>query len=200
MVRVGSGNSGSSGGDLLMYAGSLSAPAGVGGSVVISAGEGSSTAYTNGGDGGKVQIFGGAAQGGNEYDDGGNVEIAGGFGRNGLGGSLILRTGYGYSTSSGLIDIATGKKHKTISVEAILRFSSFQQMPVRLVLVVKLASSLALRALEIRVTFVWRYGFICRNHCPPLKLFHFFRLVLRKAAVVDTSRCWLVPETLVWEE
>ena len=79
----------------------------VGGYAVISGGEGSSTAFTNGGSGGKVQVFGGAAQGGNEYNDGGNIEMAGGFSRSGFGGSLIVRTGYGLATSSGLFDLST---------------------------------------------------------------------------------------------
>jgi hypothetical protein len=46
--------------------------------VVISAGEGSSRYQYDGGDGGYVQIFGGAAQGGHEADDGGAVQVAGG--------------------------------------------------------------------------------------------------------------------------
>ena len=91
-VLVGRGNSGN-GGDVLVFAGETSAGAAVGGNVVVSAGEGSNTAFTNGGNGGKVQIFGGASQGGNTYDDGGNIELAGGFSRHGFGGSIIMRTG-----------------------------------------------------------------------------------------------------------
>ena len=64
-------------------AGQATARKASGGSVVIAGGEGSNTYQYDGGDGGFVQIFGGAAQGGYEQDDGGNVEIAGGslFGR-----------------------------------------------------------------------------------------------------------------------
>ncbi|MEM1063682.1 MAG: hypothetical protein AAGJ97_15260, partial [Planctomycetota bacterium] len=75
--------------------------------MTLQAGEGSSTYQFDGGDGGKVQIYGGAAQGGLEVDDGGNVEVAGGYARCGRGGSLIARTGYGEATSSGIVDIAT---------------------------------------------------------------------------------------------
>ncbi len=44
---------------------------------MISGGEGSSTYQYDGGNGGAVQIFGGAAQGGYQTDDGGDIEIAG---------------------------------------------------------------------------------------------------------------------------
>jgi hypothetical protein len=40
-------------------------------------------------------------------DDGGNVEMAGGFAAAGIGGSIVMRSGFGASTSSGLFDLAT---------------------------------------------------------------------------------------------
>ena len=105
-IRVGTGASGD-GGDVLMFAGETTEAGKAGGNVVIAAGEGSSVS-SPGGNGGKVQVFGGAGQGTNEEDDtGGNIEMAGGFGNGGVGGSFIVRTGYGFSTSSGLVDIAT---------------------------------------------------------------------------------------------
>lgn len=71
---MGTGNSGD-GGDVLLYAGESSALGSTGGDLILTAGEGSSTATINGGNGGKVQVFGGAAQGGNPYDDGGKCLI-----------------------------------------------------------------------------------------------------------------------------
>ena len=81
--------------------------------MVITAGEGSNTQTSDGGDGGRVQICGGAGQGGRaQTDHGGNVEIAGGYAKSGRGGSFWLRTGYGAATSSGLIDISTANAGK----------------------------------------------------------------------------------------
>ena len=40
-------------------------------------------------------------------DDGGNVEVAGGFSNYARGGAFLLNSGFGQTTSSGIIDIAT---------------------------------------------------------------------------------------------
>ena len=62
---------------MILAAGQATARKVSGGNVVISAGEGSNTYQYDGGRGGVVQIFGGAAQGGHEADHGGNVEFTG---------------------------------------------------------------------------------------------------------------------------
>lgn len=106
----------------MIIAGETTDAESTGGNVVIQAGEGSSAYQFDGGDGGKefvtaaensillsgvVQIYGGAAQGGLSADNGGNVEVAAGFAKNGRGGSIVARTGFGEATSSGIIDIST---------------------------------------------------------------------------------------------
>lgn len=105
-IRVGTGHS-DDGGNILISAGETTAAGFTGGNVVITAGEGSSTYTYDGGDGGVVQIFGGAGQGGMDEDDGGNVEVSGGYARVARGGSFLVRTGFGETSSSGIIDIAT---------------------------------------------------------------------------------------------
>jgi hypothetical protein len=80
------------------------------GYIVYVAGEEASTSLTSlfdGGNGGAVQIFGGKALGGHHFDDGGNIEMWGGHARGGEGGSIVLKTGYGFTTSSGRVSIST---------------------------------------------------------------------------------------------
>ena len=105
-VRVGTGHS-DDGGDVLISAGETTASTFTGGAVILTGGEGSSTYAYDGGNGGVVQIYGGAGQGGLDSDDGGNIEIAGGYSRVARGGSYLVRTGYGEYSSSGIIDIST---------------------------------------------------------------------------------------------
>jgi hypothetical protein len=90
-----------------MFAGETTAAGQSGGAFVIAAGEGSSEDFVNGGSGGALQMFGGAAQGSNPYNNGGDIEVTGGYSRSGYGGDMIYHSGFGMSTSSGSFDLAT---------------------------------------------------------------------------------------------
>ena len=61
-------------GEVIITAGETISAATVGGALTINAGEGSST-YT--GDGGDMNVYGAAAQGGNKTDNGGSIKMEG---------------------------------------------------------------------------------------------------------------------------
>eukprot|EP00957_Ditylum_brightwellii_P189871 14454906-Ditylum_brightwellii.AAC.1 len=80
----------------------------MGRSIVIGAGEGSSKYMYDGGNGGQVSIYGGAAQGPNWDDDhGGNVSISRCYAQKAKGSSFNLNSGFGQGLPSGSIIIAT---------------------------------------------------------------------------------------------
>ena len=99
-----------------------SADGGVGGSLTLTGGEGSSVDGTDGGNGGIVTISGGEAKGTHGGDVGGDLRLLGGSAANGrrcnlslsagasaqsTGGDLALTSGVGSATSSGKVAIAT---------------------------------------------------------------------------------------------
>ena len=110
-IEVGTGNKGD-GGNVLTSGGESTAPGGTGGNITIIGGLGSSTQQAGGGKGGGIYMQGGEARGQHHFDNGGNIEYTGGLAYAGYGGSFLLETGYGFSTSSGVIELATANAGK----------------------------------------------------------------------------------------
>jgi hypothetical protein len=126
---------GHNGGDILIAAGRTKDRKKKGGDMKLTGGEGSNEYQFGGGQGGDVEIKGGAALGGDvNTDRGGDVRIFSGFASHSKGGDLMLRSGYsvesdsgsisivtpeaGTGGTSGLINIHTGKSHNGNSGES----------------------------------------------------------------------------------
>lgn len=95
------------GGDVTVVAGETTAAASIGGTIVLTAGLGSSTNSGDGGNGGSVLITGGEGRGAASEDYGGNVETTGGKAEGGTGGSIFITSGASVMTSSGSVHIET---------------------------------------------------------------------------------------------
>ena len=90
-----------------MFAGESTDEASSGGKTVVMAGEGSSMYALDGGDGGHMDLLGGASQGGSRNNGGGNINFEGGAARGGKGGSVNMASGYSAELDSGSIFMKT---------------------------------------------------------------------------------------------
>eukprot|EP00232_Nephroselmis_pyriformis_P028735 CAMPEP_0182854040 /NCGR_PEP_ID=MMETSP0034_2-20130328/1020_1 /TAXON_ID=156128 /ORGANISM="Nephroselmis pyriformis, Strain CCMP717" /LENGTH=3798 /DNA_ID=CAMNT_0024984833 /DNA_START=206 /DNA_END=11599 /DNA_ORIENTATION=+ len=106
-VAVGTGNTGN-GGDVYMTSGETTATGHAGGKIYITGGLGSNSDETDGGDGGAIEITGGASLGGNKATDvGGDIVVTAGYAASSTGGNVAVTSGFSQSTSSGYMKIDT---------------------------------------------------------------------------------------------